>query len=255
MEPERLLKTSDEFDLHGPAEAFDGRPEMTVYLIAVADVAEIIAAQRRLIFELEESGQVALILCEHRPAITIGRSGSRAHIVPDDDELQANGLSPKWIGRGGGCWLHVPGQLAGYFIGNLDALADSADDFLLRMEKALSEVLADFDVPAQPVASHSGLYVAGRRVAALGVSVFRNMVHYGFLLNVGPYMRQFELLSEPGPDDKPLRQTSMEAVRLRPVSPARLRARLMQELRSRFRLSAGPVFTENYGFSPLPEVD
>lgn len=255
MEPERLLKTSDEFDLHGPAEAFDGRPEMTVYLIAVANVAEIIAAQRRLIFELEESGQVALILCEHRPAITIGRSGSRAHIVPDDDELQANGLSPKWIGRGGGCWLHVPGQLAGYFIGSLDALADSADDFLLRMEKALSEVLADFDVPAQPVASHSGLYVAGRRVAALGVSVFRNMVHYGFLLNVGPYMRQFELLSEPGPDDKPLRQTSMEAVRLRPVSPARLRARLMQELRSRFRLSAGPVFTENYGFSPLPEVD
>lgn len=255
MEPDRLLKISDDHEISGPADLFDGRPELTVYLITVADVAEIIAAQRRLIFELEESGQVALILCEHRPAITIGRSGSRAHIVPDDDELLAEGLKPKWIARGGGCWLHVPGQVAGYLIGNLEALADSADDFLGRVELALTEVLADFDVTAHPEATHSGLFVGGRRVAALGVSVFRNMVHYGFLLNVGPYMRRFELLSEPGPDEKPLRQTSMEAVRLRPVSPARLRARLVQEIRTRFRLSVGPVFTENYGLSPLPEVD
>jgi lipoyl(octanoyl) transferase len=238
----------------GQPEIDPGRPELTVYLIAEADVADIIAAQRRLIFELEESGQVALILCEHRPAITIGRSGSRAHILPDDDELCAEGLSPRWIARGGGCWLHVPGQLAGYLIGDLGTLADSADEFLLKVELALTEVMADFDVNANADEPHSGLFVGGRRVAALGVSVLRNMVHYGFLLNVGPYMRQFEVLSEPGPDQRPLRQTSMEAVRLRPVSPSRLRARLVQEFRTRFRLGAGPVFTENYGLSPLPEV-
>ena len=81
------------------------------------------------------------------------------------------------------------------------------------------------------------------------------MVHYGFLLNVGPYMRPFEQLDEPGPDDsRALRQTSMEAVRVRPVSPARLRSRLIEEFRETFQLEPGPVFTESSGFSPLPEV-
>ena len=83
----------------------------------------------------------------------------------------------------------------------------------------------------------------------------RDMVHYGFLLNVGPYLRPFDLLEEPGRDQyRMLRQTSMEAVRVRPVPPARLRSRLIEEFREVFCLNSGPVFSESYGYSPLPEV-
>lgn len=231
------------------------RPMLTTYLLGMVEVESILAAQRRLIFELEETGEVALILCEHELALTIGRSGSRAHITPDDDELKIDGLKPKWVPRGGGCWLHQPGQVAGYLVGSLSVLADSVEEFLELLESAILRVMADFDVPATGEANHAGLYVGGKRVAALGVSVLRDMVHYGFLLNVGPYMRPFEQLDEPGPDDsRALRQTSMEAVRVRPVSPARLRSRLIEEFRDTFQLEPGPVFTESSGFSPLPEV-
>lgn len=228
---------------------------MSAYLLGEVAVQEILAAQRRLIFELEESGDVALLLCEHRPAITIGRTGSRSHIVPDDEELKSEGLTPQWVGRGGGCWLHAPGQLAGYLIGSMSSLANSADDFLCRLEQALSQVLADFEVSVQTTLDHSGLFVAEKRIAALGVCVVRDMVHYGFLLNVGPYLRPFDLLEEPGRDQyRMLRQTSMEAVRVRPVPPARLRSRLIEEFREVFCLNSGPVFSESYGYSPLPEV-
>ena len=233
----------------------EDRSSLTTYLLGVVEVEDLLAAQRRLIFELEESGDVALILCEHAFALTIGRSGSRAHIVPDDDELKIEGLTPKWVQRGGGCWLHTPGQLAGYLIGKLPILANSAQNYMHTLEHALVRVMADFDVPAKGDLAHDGLYVSGKRVAALGVSVFRDMVHYGFLLNVGPYMRPFEQLEEPGLDEtRSLKQTSMEAVRVRPVPPARLRSRLIEEIRDAFKLEPGPVFTETSGFSPLPEV-
>lgn len=229
-------------------------PSLTCYLLGTVDLEPILAAQRRLVFELEESGQAVLVLCEHTPALTIGRQGSRAHLIPDDDELKAEGLQPRWLPRGGGCWLHQPGQVAGYFIGSLDTLGGSAEAFLDLLEQALIRVLADFDVPARPDRDHAGLFVGSRRVAAVGVGVLRNMVHFGFLLNVGPYLRPFDQIEEPGMGHETLKQTSMEAVRVRPVPPARLRSRLVQEIRETFRLAAGPVFTESSGFSPLPEV-
>ena len=232
-----------------------GRPALSTYLLAAVELQSVLAAQRRLMFELEESGEVALILCEHAPALSIGRSGSRAHILPDDDELSAEGISPRFLPRGGGCWLHLPGQLAGYLVGDLTALGGSAEAFLGLLEQALVRVLADFDVPAYPDRARAGLFVGGKRVAALGVSILRNMVHYGFLINVGPYLRPFDQLDEPGPPGHDsLRQTSMEAVRVRPVPPARLRSRLVQEIRDTYQLNPGPVFTESSGFQPLPEV-
>lgn len=232
-----------------------GRPMLSAYLLAEAQLQSVLAAQRRLMFELEESGDAALILCEHAPALSIGRSGSRAHILPDDVDLRAEGLTPQWLPRGGGCWLHTPGQLAGYLVGDVNVLGGSAERFLSHLEGALVRVLADFDVPAHADRARAGLFVGGKRVAALGIAVLRNMVHYGFLINVGPYLRVFDQLDEPGPQGyDTLRQTSMESLRVRPVPPARLRARLVQEMRDTYRLRPGPVFTESSGFQPLPEI-
>lgn len=244
-----------DFEPASPSTHHPGRPALTTYLLGTVGLNDVLAAQRRLMFELEESGEAALILCEHTPALSIGRSGSRAHILPDDDELRCEGLQPRFLPRGGGCWLHAPGQLAGYLVGDLAVLGGSAEEYLGLLEHALVSVLADFDVPARPDRTRAGLFVGGRRVAALGISVLRNMVHYGFLINVGPYLRPFDQLDEPGPPGHhSLRQTSMEALRVRPVPPTRLRSRLVQEIRDTYRLNPGPVFTESGGFQPLPEV-
>lgn len=229
-------------------------PVMTTYLLGSVDLGDVLAAQRRLVYELEESGEIALILSEHSPALTIGRCGSLAHLAPLDDDFSTPIPIPRFVSRGGGCWLHTSGQLAGYLIGHLGHLGHSTELFFLRLETALQSALADFDVNTHAQPDHSGLYHGNKRVVALGVSVLRNMVHYGFLINVGPHMRPFDVLDEPGLDHRSLRQTSMEAIRLRPVPPARLRARLVEEIRTVFDLETGPVFLDVNGIPPLPEV-
>ena len=64
-----------------------------------------------------------LILCEHPPLITVGRQGSRGHIRFDTEELFVRGWPVRWVNRGGGCLLHLPGQLAIYPILPLARLA------------------------------------------------------------------------------------------------------------------------------------
>jgi len=69
-----------------------------------------------LLYEFGERPGAALILCEHLPVITVGRTGSRAQILADDQTLQAWGVQVRWVNRGGGCFLHLPGQISAYLI-------------------------------------------------------------------------------------------------------------------------------------------
>lgn len=232
----------------------DLRPRAFAYLLDTTTLDAVLAMQRRLIYDLEQSGDAALILCEHTPALTIGRNGSLAHIRTDDETGGFGESLPRFVSRGGGCWLHTPGQVAGYLIGDLGRLAESPEDYLARLENSLIEALADFDVRAERDRTHSGLFVGGKRIAALGLSVMRNMVHFGFLLNVGPFLRPFDVIVEPGTDDRPIRQTSMESVRGRPVEPSRLRSRLIERIREGFDLEPGPVYVESPGLTTMPEV-
>ena len=97
-------------------------PPLEVYLLGLVDFEDVQQLQRRLVYDLGERGGAALVLCEHPPTISVGRSGSRVHIAADDDELRAMGIKVHWVNRGGGCVLHLPGQLAAYLALPLDRL-------------------------------------------------------------------------------------------------------------------------------------
>src|SRR4051812_11267211 len=89
-------------------------PPLEVYLLGLVDYEDALLLQRRIVYELGEGRGAALILCEHPPTISVGRSGSRAHIGPDDEMLRSLDIRVHWVSRGGGCVLHLPGQLAAY---------------------------------------------------------------------------------------------------------------------------------------------
>jgi len=150
-----------------PETEHEQRPRLCAYLADTVAFDAILAVQRRLIYELEVTGDAGLILCEHTGGVTVGRGGSLTHIRTVDENGELTDLAPRFVARGGGCWLHTPGQLAGYLIGDLGRLAKSADDYLYRFESALIESLADFDVKAVRDERHSGLFAGGKRIAAL----------------------------------------------------------------------------------------
>ena len=84
---------------------------LQVYLLGVVDFEAALALQRRLAYEVAgDRDRAALVVCEHPPLITVGRQGSRAHILCDPDELHARRWRVRWVNRGGGCGMLPPGQ-------------------------------------------------------------------------------------------------------------------------------------------------
>src|SRR3954454_1233817 len=123
---------------------------LEIYLLGLVDFDEIQQLQRRLVYDLGGRGRGggALILCEHPPTISVGRSGSRAHILTDDQELRSRGVVVRWVNRGGGCVLHLPGQLAGYLAMPLAARGLDLQRYIDGLHRVLVLALAEFDLPS-----------------------------------------------------------------------------------------------------------
>lgn len=218
-------------------------PPVEVFLLGVEDFEEIQRLQRRLMYEQAEHGGASLILCEHPPTISVGRSGSRAHILADDAALRAWGIGVHWVNRGGGCVLHLPGQLAAYLALPLGPLGHSLARYVDGLHAAITGVLEEFDLRGERRAELPGVFLGSARVATVGVAVNRWVAYHGFTLNVGPYLTPFHLLAEPGPGGSIVHQTSMESRRQRPAPMHRVREAVVRRIETEFGLERHHVYT------------
>jgi lipoyl(octanoyl) transferase len=220
-------------------------PALEIYLLGLVDFEEVQQLQRRLVYDLGERGGGSLVLCEHPPTISVGRSGSRIHINADDAELQGLGIKVHWVNRGGGCILHLPGQLATYLALPLATRGLDLQGYLDGLHAAIIGVLHEFDLRGTCRLDADGVFLGNERVATVGVAVNRWIAYQGLTLNVGPFLRAFELIAEPGPGFSLLRQTSMEARRQRPAPMSRVRETLVRQLEAVFGLERHHVYTDH----------
>ena len=222
---------------------------LEIYLLGQVPFDEIQQLQRRLIYDLGESdnGGGALILCEHPPTISVGRSGSRAHILLDDIELQSRGLNVRWVNRGGGCILHLPGQLAGYLALPLGTSRLDLNRYLDGLHRVLIGVLKEFDLEGSTLPDHPGVFLGNARVATVGVAVSRWIAYHGFTLNVSTFLEPFGWLDEApiGPGRPPIRQASMESRRQRPAPMAKVRESVIRHVESVFDLERHHLYTHH----------
>lgn len=220
-------------------------PPLEVYLLGLVDFEEVQQLQRRMVYDLGERGGASLVLCEHPPTISVGRSGSRIHIAADDAEIRALGIKVHWVNRGGGCILHLPGQLAAYFALPLAPLALDVRSYLDGLHAAIIGVLDEFDLTGVRNPALPGVFLGGARVASVGVAINRWIAYHGLTLNVGPFLEPFDLIEEPGLGPIPIRQTSMEARRQRPAPMSQVREALIRQLESAFGLERHHVYTDH----------
>ncbi len=207
-----------------------GALPLEIFLLGIVDFQEVLSLQRRIVYETGDSTGASLLLCEHPPTISVGRAGSRAHVAADDDSLRALGVRTCWVNRGGGCVLHLPGQLAAYPIVPLTRGGLSFSEYLQRLHEAILGVLEEFDLHGSTRVDLPGVFLGQARVATVGVAVNRWIAYHGLTLNVGPYLDLFDLLDEPGLAGTPLRQTSMESRRQRCTPMARVRESMIRNL-------------------------
>ncbi|APW64193.1 lipoyl(octanoyl) transferase LipB [Paludisphaera borealis] len=221
------------------------KPSLEVYLLGLVDFADVQKLQRRLVYEQGERDGATLIVCEHPPTLSVGRLGSRAHIARDDDALASMGIRMFWVNRGGGCVLHLPGQLACYLVLPLAVRDLSPMGYVAGLQDVLLQVLDEFELRGTVRHAPHGIFLGEARVASIGVAINRGIAYHGFTLNVGPYLDLFDVLSEPGSAGSFLRQTSMESRRQRPTLMSKVREALVRRTEAVFGLDRRHLYTHH----------
>jgi len=188
-----------------------GRMEFTPAL----ELQEELVAKKREEASLEDQ----LLLLEHEPVYTIGRT-------PDRSSLSATGPRPSRdgesgsahlphplfsINRGGQATYHGPGQLMGYPIIDLRRCGQDLHKYLRWLEQLLIDLLAKYDIAAQRRESLTGVWVENRKIASIGVGVRHWITMHGFALNVCGDLSPFDHIVPCGINNVAI--TSMEKER------------------------------------------
>jgi len=207
---------------------------LQAYLLGSVEFEVALALQRRLAYQVsgDRSGGF-LVLCEHPSLITVGRHGSRAHVLYEPEELQVRRWPVRWVNRGGGCLLHVPGQLAIYPVLPLDRLGLGLQAYLDRLHEVVIALLDDFSVRGEVRPGLAGVWVAGRPIAGIGVAVRDWVTYYGIYLNVAPDLEPFRRLRFAGATEHGA-MTSLARERRGLVRPSHVRERLLEHFTGQF---------------------
>jgi lipoyl(octanoyl) transferase len=129
---------------------------------------------------------------EHPPVFTLGLNASRAHLLAPGD------IPVVQIDRGGQVTYHGPGQLVVYPLLDLKRLGLGVRDFVTALERGVIELAARFGIAAECQRHAPGVYVAGRKLASVGVRVRRAGSYHGLALNVALDLEPFRRINPCG---------------------------------------------------------
>jgi len=139
-----------------------------------------------------------LILVQHEPVFTMGRSSRPEHLPYPRETLAQLGFDVFEIERGGSVTYHGPGQLVGYPILDLRSYGDDVVKYMRSLEESILCTLADFGIEAQRIRGFPGVWAREEKIAAIGVAVKRKVTMHGLALNVDPDLTHFAYINPCG---------------------------------------------------------
>ncbi|MBE7381722.1 MAG: lipoyl(octanoyl) transferase LipB [Leptolyngbya sp. SIO1E4] len=181
-----------------------------------------------------------LMLLEHPPVYTLGQ-GAREQFI----KFAPTASMPPVVRveRGGEVTYHCPGQLVGYPILNLRRHCPDLHWYLRQLEEVLIRTLHNLDIPGERLPGLTGVWVNGRKVAAIGIKASRWITMHGFALNVCPDLSGFQHIVPCGIVDKPVGSL----LQFNPnITLDHVRATLEQEFSNVFRCQLLPQSQPNF---------
>lgn len=173
-----------------------------------------------------------LVFTEHEPVYTFGvRPGAEKHLVGGETAATARGIAVVRTNRGGDITYHGPGQIVGYPIVDLGPHKD-LHAYLRLLEQVLINTVGMLGLAAARRPGKTGIWLATRKIAAIGVASRRWVTYHGFALNVSCDLAAFSGIVPCGITDGTV--TSMEAELKRPVDPAEVKRLLAAEFSTRW---------------------
>jgi lipoyl(octanoyl) transferase len=175
----------------------------SLYNYDLMSYLEALAWQRKLLQERINNPNLkdVLILVEHPPVYTLGQGANPEFLKfdPNNSEYEVHRIE-----RGGEVTYHCPGQIVGYPILNLHRYQPDLHWYLRQLEEVLIIVLQEYNLVGTRIPGLTGVWVEGRKVAAIGIKVKRWITMHGFALNVNPDMSGFTNIVPCGIADKPV---------------------------------------------------
>lgn len=136
------------------------------------------------------SGQIddQLLLVEHFPVYTLGKNTPREHLLTKESD----NISIIQTDRGGDITFHGPGQLVGYPILDLNQYKRSITWYMRELEQLIIDILKGYDINAERKKGLTGVWVKGKKIAALGVRISKWVTMHGFSLNINPDLKYYQ---------------------------------------------------------------
>lgn len=135
-----------------------------------------------------------LLLVEHPPVITLGRTSKGANLLASPSFLRERGVELFEVERGGDVTFHGPGQLVGYPIIDLKRHRQDLHWYLRQVEETLIRTLSVFGIAAERSSGQTGVWTSGRKIASIGVHAREWVTWHGFALNVSTDLSFFDLM-------------------------------------------------------------
>ena len=136
-----------------------------------------------------------LLLVEHPPVVTLGRSSKAGHLTASPALLAARGVEVFEVERGGDVTFHGPGQLVGYPVIDLKRHKQDLHWYLRQLEGSLIDALATLGITATTRPGLTGEWTStGRKIASIGVHARDWVTWHGFALNVTTDLSYFDLM-------------------------------------------------------------
>jgi len=155
-----------------------------------------------------------LLMVEHNPVFTLGKSGKREHVLVSEEQLKNLGIEFFHINRGGDVTYHGLQQIVGYPILDLDKFKTDLGWYLRSLEQVIIDVLAEYGLKGERSAGETGVWLEpndpfmARKICAMGIKCSRWITMHGFALNVNTDLSHFEFIVPCGIQGKTV--TSLE---------------------------------------------
>ena len=157
-----------------------------------------------------------LLLVEHPPVYTLGKSGDEQNLLADEAALAARGASFHRVDRGGDITYHGPGQIVGYPLLDLERFKTDIHWYLRNLEEMVIRTCRDYGLTADRVDGRTGVWIQGdekgpeRKICAMGIRCSRWVTMHGFAFNVNTDLSFFDAIVPCGISDRGVTSLSNE---------------------------------------------
>ncbi|MDX1251856.1 MAG: lipoyl(octanoyl) transferase LipB [Gammaproteobacteria bacterium] len=169
-----------------------GREVVTVRHFGRQDYVPVWRAMQQFTETRTADAQDELWVVEHLPVYTQGMNGKPEHL------LDSGGIPVVQVDRGGQVTYHGPGQAVIYLLLDLRRRGWGVRRLVSLMEQTVIELLADYGISARARADAPGVYVADKKIAALGLRVRHGCTYHGLSLNVAMDLEPFRRINPCG---------------------------------------------------------